>query len=732
MKKRKIQLAVCLSSLSLFFSKSVVLAEEKAVKAAEVLTTPISYEKALDYLDSFTSKVWFGNDVGGLNSEILYFINSLVQAVYWLTKTVFYICSQIYWKLNDTSMFDSYIRQSIRLSAGLYQNLYTSGLPLIGFALSAYLAYVFAFKHAQFGKTIIQLFIALTCSMMMFTVTNGKYAIQHFRDGVQLITNEIASQSVSSVKFTSPQDTNNNPFNLQTVKSSNTDGFQGKGTIAVLDKYFDIAVWQSYRYLNADVTYDQSGQPSFNLTDEDLIALLDYKEGDDEFKIGDKKINKVAGTRQEPLVKMLKDTWGKKFSYAFASLVDALVLGIILDAFSVGAFALSLFLVLVLILGAFVAFISIFPTMENALINLLKRIAGLIVLSSLMTFASLLFLWIYDMLTLMLTTIFGGNPLLTAIVKCLVLWLMWKNRDMIIGLLTANRITNLNNSLTRRLSSAGSKVQSSGLALAKKNAMSSLAVAKRGYQTGKGAYRIGKRKAIDGVRTGSNRLMAEYDRNDTVRSGVESLKNVGRSVSSAYDATRGNLQLLQAEGMDDKESKVYQNLRQEGEERLARSVKRRNEIMPYPQRLTKQKQEVQRERQTQLNQATKERLLEKRRRKSGSSASIRQGYKDYRIAENKIRSQLRKQTNRPVQSIQRQEVLPDSSTKERLLENRRKNNIQSPTYQLSSPSKSQRLSNQATKERLLEERKHRSIKSQTKGYQTYRQTEVSIKRRLKG
>lgn len=790
--KRQTWLKCLVTPLSFsLLSFPVLAAEEETSKIADKVTLPISFENGLTYLDSFTSKVWFGNDTLGLTSEMLYFINSLVQAVFWLTKQLFYVFSQIYWKLNDTSVFDEYLETALYLSAKLYNDLYKSSIPLLGLCLSSYLVYLFIFKNAQFFKALVQVFTAFVCAGILFTSYNGKLAIRHFRDGVQTITNEVVSQSIANVSFKGRA--SGNPFALQTAP---TEGLQGKETMAVLDKYFDIAVWQPYRFLNADVTYDEKTKtPSFNLTDQQLVQLLDYQSGNDEFDMNGEKIKDIAGGRDKPKVKMLKGAWGKKFSYALASVVDVIVLGVILDFFAIGSFVLSMSLILLIIFAGLVAFISIFPTMENALFNLVKRMAGVIILASLTTFGSLLFIWLYDMLSGILATIFGGNPILTALGKLVVLYTIWKKRDLFIGLLTANRMTSLNNNFTRKMSHMGRKVQGKGLKVAQKNAMISLAMAR-------GGYRLGTRQAIEGVRRSTNNflvrpnrkpseveryqgytsdMIAQDSQNDKQRRQVETFRNIGRNLSATKDSMVGNMKLLQAEGMTDKDSKAYKDLRQEAEERLSRSAKHRQEVLPYHQRLAndkaKERLKYQRMDRRQLQQvappSAQERqkqmnyFLEKRMRKKpysdlGNNSIQSQSYPDIGFDAYKQKEQALRQS---IREKQRQQALDKQEVKERLLENRRQrvssgqlrsgyrqyrieenkvqaqvkrsNHLQpssSGTSQQLFTARRQKLDDQeikVTKDRLLANRQERLKDSNKGGYKHYRETELQVKSRLR-
>ncbi|MDX5039187.1 hypothetical protein SHY70_13095, partial [Streptococcus suis] len=114
--------------------------------------------------------------------------------------------------------------------------------------------------------------------------------------------------------------------------------------------------------------------------------------------------------------------WGKKFTYAFVSVIDSLIMGIILDVFAVASFSTRLMIILMLGLSGFIAILSMIPTLENILFNFFKKLFGFIMASGLFTLGSIMFLWLYSLLNEIITTIFPGNPLLIAFSKVLVLY----------------------------------------------------------------------------------------------------------------------------------------------------------------------------------------------------------------------------------------------------------------------------------------------------------------------
>lgn len=563
----------------------------------------MTYNEAKDRLAQFTSKVWFGNDWLGLSSEMLYLINTFVQAIFWVTKSVFTICAGIYEYLSDLSVFDYYVITALTKSDQIFTGLRQQFLPIIGISMAIYVSYVFFVKNGSFVKTLLRLLVTFACASMFFMQVNGKYVVKHFYDGMTVVTEEVAKKTFSGITFGKDK--------------RNEKAFSGSGQSAVLDKYFDIAIWTPYKYLNGDVTGKDGSQVTFFFTNEEYKELLDYTSGDDDFKLGGKGIKEVVGTVKEPKNTMMKASWGSKFTYAVSSLVDAFVLGAILDVFAVSAFAMRLMIILLIILGAFVAVIAMFPTMDNVLLNLIKRLGINLAVSGLMSFFALVILWFYDVLSEILGLLLAGQPFLMAFAKVLILWYLYKKRHELVAILTANRVSHLSNRLTNSLSSFGSRMSRR----VQDNALSKLRLASTaGKQTALGAVTIGARKTGQTIRRnlagfnpytrpdvtsireaerqGGNYDLPAYERAGRERTNLESFKDVGRHLSSFKHTVQGNLQKVRAEGIKDKDSLAYKDLRTKAEHNLSISQAKKAKALGYKQRAS--------------NQETKERLMRDR------------------------------------------------------------------------------------------------------------------------
>ena len=165
----------------------------------------------------------------------------------------------------------------------------------------------------------------------------------------------------------------------------------------------------------------------FVLSEKEFEDLAGYKQGDGDHLVGEKKIKDIAKDK-DPENKMLKNEWGLKFMYAFASDVDIIVMGTIYLLLGLSRFFFLIVFILLIVLLPFILLLSLFPKMEHLLIGFNKKAISMLALSSIMLLATTLFSFFYNTLTSFVSTAVGGDLLVTVFLKALLLFLMWKYR----------------------------------------------------------------------------------------------------------------------------------------------------------------------------------------------------------------------------------------------------------------------------------------------------------------
>ncbi|MGM9884438.1 hypothetical protein [Streptococcus hyointestinalis] len=400
--------------------------QKKLIEAAtyDTFDRPLTYDQFKDDLDRFTSKAYFKGDFWGFSSETNYLINSFVQAIFWVNKTIFSMTATIYEKLDSDGDINKSIVKVLNIAGDTYNSLMTSQVLLfVGGLFVSYAYYEYAKRGGGFFTSLLKLFVTFGVVTIFFTKSaTGDYYLTRAYTNVDSALTGVAS-SVSNLE--------------------NTYTKQGYGDGSPLDSYFKQAIWEPYAYMNADkvsgndVKYSDLG---LNLSEKDLKALLAYDSDDKKFKLNDKTMEEIVYNGDEVKIKNLSNNWGDKFSYAIGSIFKTTVLGIIVDAFAIFRFALRVTLLILAVLSPFVALISFIPTMQIVLLNFAKRMGITVGLAGFMNFFAIMALFIYKMIDTVVSDLFTANYLLVVFVEIIVLVMLWKKRDWLVSILTADRL----------------------------------------------------------------------------------------------------------------------------------------------------------------------------------------------------------------------------------------------------------------------------------------------------
>ncbi|MBY5034180.1 hypothetical protein K6V78_03685 [Streptococcus gallolyticus] len=597
MKKRWMKIRFTFFNLLLLFSPLTIFADEKT-KSSEVFKNKITFEEGMKYLDRFTSKVWVDKGWFGLDGTTIYLINYFVQGIFWISKTIVFVAGSIYGTLANNKDLDNYVDTALAVGAGVYKGLYTNFAGMSGTLMGLWLAYIFFVKNGKFGATLLRIFLAFTCSIAMFSTYNGKYALRYIYDGIDTVVSEVSTKSLSSM---------NKLYNEGSQNNSKLAGNVNNSSV-VLDKYFDVAIWTPYKYMNS--TYKISSNKdsvNFDLSDSQLKSLLDYDSGNNEFKVnGEEEISAVVGDPDDLKQPMLSASWGKKFTYAITSLFDALVLGAILAGISITAFSLKLIVLALLMLGGFIAILGMIPSFENIMYNFYKKMGGYLVISGLLQVVAIFVLWVYDILTTVLNGLFVGNPLIVAFLKCVVIFLTYKKRDALAGIFTGNRMTRLSNNVTRRIDRAGRNMtrKASQKAVGRMKQASTVA-----NQFGRGATVIAGRKVGSALGNKVRHFKPLADKESKTNLYKEGVKDVGRKMKSVGHKTAGTFRNIRAEGVKNKSSLTYKNVKTKANRNMKLAKENAEKSLGFRQRKhnleTKQRLKLNREKRKSIKPTVK-------------------------------------------------------------------------------------------------------------------------------
>lgn len=477
------------------------LEAKEALKKAEEEKGKLTYKNYKSKMSDLTSKAYFDKKFFGFDTNVNYFFNSLVQAVFWVGKLVFYVIAELYSAVESMSDVSSLLNEAVKNSSKVFSSLFSQEIIyMVGASMAVYLLYIFATGKGSFFKTLIKMLLIYTCIGVYFIQfpVNGqnKYLLTHVYDAFRTTTITLNGEIT------------------KTLTGESKDG---------VETYFSETLLKGYKYMNSPV----NDKGEFVLSEKEFEDLAGYKQGDGDHLVGEKKIKDIAKDK-DPENKMLKNEWGLKFMYAFASDVDITVMGTIYLLLGLSRFFFLIVFILLIVLLPFILLLSLFPKMEHLLIGFNKKAISMLALSSIMLLATTLFSFFYNTLTSFVSTAVGGDLLVTVFLKALLLFLMWKYRH---SLLTAfSRVTN------SPVGKIGREISNSQ---AVKNLKERIAgTGKLGLKSGKDGLKVGGQFAKGGLKMGKDKLSENLK---TLRKNsplVNSIAEKGEAVKNRMDSIR--------------------------------------------------------------------------------------------------------------------------------------------------------------------------------------------------
>lgn len=478
---------------------------KKAIQKKEAESRKLTYENYKSKMSDLTSKVYFDKKFFGFDSNMNYFFNSIVQAIFWLSKFIFTIIAGIYNAVEGMSDVSTLLNNVIGNSSKVFSSLFSKEIVyVIGASMALYLLYLFATGNGSVVKAFVKMLLIYTIIGLYFIKINvneqNKYLLTHLYDGFRTTTISINGQITKTL----------------TNESSNA-----------IDVYFTETIVKSYKYMNSPLKEDGE----FQLSEAEFEDLAGYKQGDGDYLVGGKKIKDIAKDK-DPENKMLKSEWGAKFSYALSSLVDVTVVGIVYLVLGLSRFFFLMIYVFLILILPFILLVSLFPSMEGLIHSFNKKAISMLILSSVTLLATTLFVFFYNSLTDFISLAVGQNVLIVIFVKAILLFLMFKNKNMIlslfsqIGRLPVNRMNGLN------LNQGTKKIR------------------ERMFGAGKSGLSAGGQFAKGGLKMGKDNLQSRLKglRSNGTHSKNETLGKFGNRYASMKHGVRGTVNSFKEKG----------------------------------------------------------------------------------------------------------------------------------------------------------------------------------------
>ncbi|HEM6052997.1 TPA: hypothetical protein U2B65_000537 [Streptococcus suis] len=391
--------------------------------------------------------------------------------IVWISKFIFDIIVKTYGFLGAGSdSIDQKVIAVINVNATLFQTIFKTVAP---YAFIALLLFALTMQVKRQGS-------ALKIMLLGFMTMGLVRGIYMPNDEGQTGVSRIYS-SVSKV--------------VDEVADSASTSLSNGSSSSVMATYFKNAMWLPYQGMNADLQDDGS----FNLSDKALLDLLEFQDGDkvSKLELDGKKIKDVAGSKDEPKVKNLWEMGGK-FPYVLIMLLETIVLGIVIVAFSIFGFFLKVLIIFAFYFLPILLVLSIFPFFSNMLFNTGKGLLSLTALSGMTGVFSSLFMMFNSSLQNLFMTVFTNDIILVFIFKAFVYWLMWLCRHTIIAFLFSRSMPQATRILNR-FGDNGRKIVNNSLERVQKPAMGSLLLANGALRTVGGKVKPGLERMKQGV-----------------------------------------------------------------------------------------------------------------------------------------------------------------------------------------------------------------------------------------
>ena len=600
---------------------------QEAIKKKEADSRKLTYENYKSKMSDLTSKVYFDKKFFGFDSNMNYFFNSIVQAIFWLSKFIFTIIAGIYNAVEGMSDVSTLLNSVIGNSSKVFSSLFSKEIVyVIGASMAVYLLYLFATGNGSVIKALVKMLLIYTIIGLYFIKINvneqNKYLLTHLYDGFRTTTISLNGQIT------------------KTLTSENSNA---------IDVYFSETIVKAYKYMNSPLKEDGE----FQLSEAEFEDLAGYKQGDGDYLVGGKKIKDIAKDK-DPENKMLKSEWGAKFSYAFSSLVDVTVVGIVYLVLGLSRFFFLMIYVFLILLLPFILLVSLFPSMEGLIHSFNKKAISMLILSSVTLLATTLFVFFYNSLTDFISLVVGKNVLIVIFIKAILLFLMFKNKNMIlsmfsrIGHLPVNRMNGLNlNQGTKKIRervlgagknglSAGGQFAKGGLKMGKDNLQSRLKGLRSNGTQSKGAYSKGTHS--NGSYSKNESLGRFGNRYASMKHGVKGTVN---SFKEKGNRAMASLYKVRASSFKDQESDKYKVLN-EKKKAFTEKAKAQGKVKNSSyaevkrlkeQRLARKKAEFQAKKGQRMNQVDSGKnpkidTPKTKRMKGGNSSPKKQGRKN--------------------------------------------------------------------------------------------------------
>lgn len=401
--------------------------EKKKREEEEKANTKLSYANFETKMKRLTSYVYFDKGLLGLGEVGNYWINKVVQAIFWFSKFLFGIIVSLVSAVEKMTDVSPFLSKVVEMASAVFSVLFGSTIKYIaGVFMAVYILSVWV-KGGQVFKTALKLFLVFAVVGGFFTKIsiNGspeRYLPIHLYNVTDEITREFQTEIVKKV---------------------------GTVDTSMAESYFNSTIIPAYKNMNSK----KDSEGNYYLSEQDFQDLTNYQEGKGNFKLSDKEIKALTKKNDKNETEDVKgqnlvDEWSDKFTYALTSIFDVVVVGVVYLSMGLGRVVILLSYAFLLLILPFALILSLFPQFNHYFSGISKKGISFLLISSAISLASVIVPIIYGNMSSYIEDFSGGSGLVATFLKCIVIWWIFKNRYKLLSFM--NGRGNYFPSLTRR------------------------------------------------------------------------------------------------------------------------------------------------------------------------------------------------------------------------------------------------------------------------------------------
>lgn len=400
--------------------------EKKKKEEEEKANTKLSYANFKTKMKRLTSYVYFDKGIFGLGEVGNYWINKVVQAIFWFSKFLFGIIVSLVSAVEKMTDVSPFLNKVVEMASAVFSVLFGATTKYIaGVFMAIYILSVWV-KGGQVFKTALKLGLVFALVGGFFTKIsiNGspdRYLPIHLYNVTDEITKEFQTEIVKKV---------------------------GTVDTSMAESYFNSTIIPAYKNMNSK----KDSEGNYYLSEEDFQDLTNYQEGKGNFKLSDKEIKALTKKNDKNETEDVKgqnlvDEWSDKFTYAFTSIFDVVVVGIVYLSMGLGRVVILLSYALLLLISPFALILSLFPQFSHYFGGISKKGISFLLISSAISLASVIVPIIYGNMSSYIEDFSGGPGLVATFLKCIVIYWLFRNRGNLLSFM--NGKGNPLSSLTR-------------------------------------------------------------------------------------------------------------------------------------------------------------------------------------------------------------------------------------------------------------------------------------------